>query len=140
MSNYKLINNRVERLLSEHPELRDDDRKLQVAIWKEDIFGREELPFSQLFVLRDDQGKYVITNPESIRRSRQKVQEMFPRLRPITEKRADTEPDWRTELGYTSPGSTKPYPGDKEDYKGDDLFGGPEKGKKGFSIPSDEGE
>ena len=72
----------VIHYLEEHEHLRDNDEKLIATIWKLELYRNNINPksitafdFLQLFA----NGK--LTNPESIRRSRAKIQETFPLLR-----------------------------------------------------------
>jgi hypothetical protein len=71
----------VRRYLIKFPHLRDDDFKLIASVWAEQLGGKERLKsmsafdFVQLF----SEGK--LSSPESIRRSRQKLQEDTLELR-----------------------------------------------------------
>ncbi len=76
------IKDRVKALLVKHPHLRDSDNKLIATIWKIDlrnmdlnIFG---IPASD-FLYFYSEGR--LTNAETIRRVRQKIQEENPELR-----------------------------------------------------------
>ena len=68
---------KVLKLLKEHPHLRDDDNKLIANIWFGEIKGQNLT--AQSFLEKFANGK--LTNPESIRRMRQKLQEEFVNLR-----------------------------------------------------------
>ena len=77
-----LIKDRVKALLVNHKHLRDSDNKLIATIWKQDLFNLDlnpkfELAFTFLALYAD--GK--LTNSETIRRVRQKIQEENPELR-----------------------------------------------------------
>jgi len=67
----------VIQLLNEFPHLRDDDNKLIATIWKRELKTRDltAMGFLQLYADK------MLTNAESIRRCRQKVQELMPELR-----------------------------------------------------------
>lgn len=81
----KHIKNKVIDLLTKHPHLRDDDNKLIATIWNKETGVDEKNVFiSQQTTAFDffeafSAGQY--TNPESVRRCRQKVQEQNPELR-----------------------------------------------------------
>lgn len=70
----------VERILFENPETRDNDRLLMFKVWAEQnpVLRRGMYPlrkFAEDFI----EGRYY--DPETIRRTRQKVQEKYPGLR-----------------------------------------------------------
>lgn len=89
MNQIKLI---VQRLLEEQPALRDNDNLLMSRIWKEQS---NILNFFQRF----ESGK--LHSPESIRRTRQKLQEEFPHLRgELYEVRQKRQEKVKQELGY----------------------------------------
>ena len=70
----------IKELLTDYPELRDSDKKLMWRVWNELGFilrdGREWIPD---FINKDDFMKAPST--ETIRRCRQKIQELHPELR-----------------------------------------------------------
>ena len=68
----------VRRYLQRFPELRDNDSRLLANVWSKEVkaLGIQSAEFL-LKALAD--GK--LTNPESIRRSRQQLQEQHPELR-----------------------------------------------------------
>jgi hypothetical protein len=73
-----LMKDTVRALLVEHPHLRDDDHKLIATVWlKEfsDVYNRGAMDFLQAFASKQ------LSNPESIRRSRQKLQQENKHLR-----------------------------------------------------------
>lgn len=89
MNQIKLI---VHRLLEEQPALRDNDNLLMSKIWKQqsNIFN---------FFDRFESGR--LHSPESIRRTRQKLQEDFPHLRgELYEVRQKRQEKVKQELGY----------------------------------------
>tara|TARA_R110000744_G_scaffold134922_1_gene244198 strand:- start:5221 stop:5535 length:315 start_codon:yes stop_codon:yes gene_type:complete len=72
----------VESLLRAIPHLRDDDNKLLASVWYEQIKKSGSLPgdlsgYEILKMVADKQ----LANSESIRRIRQKLQEINPELR-----------------------------------------------------------
>jgi len=89
MNQIKII---VQRLLEEQPALRDNDNLLMSIIWK------QQSNFFNFFS-RLESGK--LHSPESIRRSRQKVQEDYPHLRgQLYEARQKYQAKVKKELGY----------------------------------------
>ena len=76
------IKDRVKALLVKHPHLRDSDNRLIATIWKYDltkmnmsVWGITAINFLELY------SKNKLTNAETIRRVRQKLQEENPELR-----------------------------------------------------------
>jgi len=69
----------IKQLLRDYPHLRDDDNKLIATIWKMELkpSSHTALEFLQLYA--DKQ----LTNAESIRRCRAKIQELNPGLRGV---------------------------------------------------------
>lgn len=74
---YKNVKPKVRALLTEIPECRDNDNLLIAEIWQRDL-KRDMVPISELL---DMLARKQIHSPESIRRSRQKLQEDFKNLR-----------------------------------------------------------
>ncbi len=77
----KNLEKRVTYWLKEKPETRDNDQKLAACIWTSDI-GNAEICKNMSawdFLLKFAKNKY--TNPDSISRCRQKVQEHNAELR-----------------------------------------------------------
>ena len=73
---------RVIDLLKEHPHLRDNDERLIANIWRQDlmIVGVDIKQLSAMHLLkRFAEGQ--LTNPESVRRTRQKIQQHNIELR-----------------------------------------------------------
>ena len=73
---------RVKTLLTEHPHLRDNDERLIANIWNQDMdkLGFNTEHTSAKFLLRQfAEGR--LTNPESVRRTRQKIQQHNIELR-----------------------------------------------------------
>ncbi len=77
-----LVKDRVKALLVKHPHLRDSDNKLIATIWKRDLMNRKLNSNSitaNTFLTFYSIGE--LTNAETIRRVRQKLQEENPELR-----------------------------------------------------------
>ena len=86
------INQIVRELLEKKPELRDNDNLLMSTIWKDQA---NILNFFQRF----ESGK--LHSPESIRRTRQKIQEDYAHLRgDLYEARQKHQAKVKEELGY----------------------------------------
>lgn len=64
----------IKQLLQTLPELRDSDRKLQWHLWMQQGLVRNNT------IKYEDFMAHNLLNPETIRRTRQKVQENFPHL------------------------------------------------------------
>ena len=77
-----LVKDRVKALLVKHPHLRDSDNKLIASIWKSDIHNMD-LACGEItaFDFLTFYSLCKLTNAESIRRVRQKLQEENPDLR-----------------------------------------------------------
>ena len=74
----------VKKLLAESPRYRDNDKLLIVRIWWEEMKSKgidpEKATARQLMDLMVDDR---VTQPDTIKRARRKVQEHFPNLRGI---------------------------------------------------------
>ena len=68
----------IVKLLTDYPELRDNDYQLMTMIWEYQAIDPTNITASD-FLMDFGNGKY--TNPESIRRCRAKLQETIPALR-----------------------------------------------------------
>lgn len=68
---------KVMRLLRAHPELRDNDHRLIANFWKTEFPYRDCSARDMLELV----ARGSLTNPETIRRIRQKLQETIPELR-----------------------------------------------------------
>ena len=87
----------VYKLLTEHAHLRDDDLKLIANIWYNEMDGKQVSAFD--FLSQFSRGEY--SNPESIRRVRQKLQEENPDLRGENyQARQSEQKKVKSELGY----------------------------------------
>lgn len=71
-----LIKDKIIYLLENHPHLRSNDKKLLANVWYSEAPKNVSV---KGFLKLLSEGK--LTNAESIRRCRQKVQEQFPHLR-----------------------------------------------------------
>lgn len=72
------IKKTVKKLLVERPSLRDNDQRLIISVWEQQQPKVKNLTFYSLLYALD---KKYLAKPESIRRSRQKLQEVHPELR-----------------------------------------------------------
>jgi len=77
MSSMKIIKT-VEKILRDNPETRDNDRILILKVWNSQIAGLDQMAF---WGFADRYLKGSFTDTESIRRTRQKLQELKPELR-----------------------------------------------------------
>lgn len=76
----KLIKKRVQTLLHNHSHLREDDLRLIANIWfQEAVSHGADQKAVQVFL--DILVTGQLTSPETIRRTRQKIQEQVPYLR-----------------------------------------------------------
>jgi hypothetical protein len=87
----KKLRQQVEVQLAKYPHLRDDDRKLIGNIWQEeylDDIGTDQYQSEKVFrrEVISDVVQAKLSSPESIRRTRQKIQELQPLLRGKTYK------------------------------------------------------
>jgi hypothetical protein len=90
------IKEKVKTLLEKHPHLRDSDEKLIANVWFAESQGVDDkFKFLQLYAAGS------LTNAESIRRCRQKIQEEFEHLRgTLYFKRQLNQDKIKQELGY----------------------------------------
>jgi hypothetical protein len=77
-----LVKDRVKALLSDYPHLRDSDNKLIANIWAQDLkkMGLGSVD-TRAFYFLSLYADGLLTNAETIRRVRQKIQEENPELR-----------------------------------------------------------
>jgi hypothetical protein len=66
--------NLIKKLLQENPELRNDDKLLQWKVWEIEGSVKNDCMYYSDFK--------NASNPETLRRTRQKIQELFPELGP----------------------------------------------------------
>jgi len=94
---------RVKRYLTDYPETRDNYNKLIANIWYHDLKNSGHSPdiIDGLEMLRIIAKGDILTNPESIRRNWQKLQQDYPELRGKTwEKRQGKQSEVKSDLGY----------------------------------------
>lgn len=94
---------RVLKLLKHKPHLRDDDQKLMANIWFQDLLksGIDVKNITGYQLLEIFSNNDILSNPESIRRVRQKVQEEDVELRGTNWKsRHKNEEKIKKELNY----------------------------------------
>ena len=72
------IKDRVKEMLEKYPYLRDSDERLLANLWHYDC---ERKGITELSGFLRHYSTGDMTNSESVRRSRQKIQEDFPELR-----------------------------------------------------------
>lgn len=75
MADLKRLSNKVAYELENYPELRDDDFKLILAVYA-DFY--DVGTFSSFYDVMTNHVNYGLPSFESIRRTRQKLQERFP--------------------------------------------------------------
>ena len=93
-----LIINEVKYRLEHNAQMRDDDALLMADIWREQLIMLGA--YTSTHVLDAIAGK-LLHSPESIRRSRQKLQSENPNLRgTVYKKRFEKEIEVLQELGY----------------------------------------
>ena len=92
----KNLRNTVKNFLASYPELRDDDFRLMANVWK------TEVPYTEMSAedLLRALAKGELAHFESIRRCRQKLQELHPVLRGErwTKRHIKLEPETRKEI------------------------------------------
>ncbi len=77
-----LVKDRVKALLVKSPHLRDSDNKLIANIWNQDLINKGFHPANiTAFTFLAFYSQEELTNAETIRRVRQKLQEENPDLR-----------------------------------------------------------
>lgn len=83
------ISNLVKDLLTNFPHLRNSDERLIATVWYHQA-GLKEKQMSAVELLNLYIDKQL-SSPESIRRSRQKIQELNPELRGVVYNKRHTE-------------------------------------------------
>ncbi len=88
------IKDTVKQILMEQPKARDNDRYLMLAVWVRENRDLPTISF-KAFAYDFTHGRYSDT--ESIRRTRQKIQEQYPELRgeSYNPRKAIEEPEMR---------------------------------------------
>lgn len=77
MINYE-VKQRVKAILETNKEARDCDRLLIAEMWEQDMYYNDEFIIVDVLAMLKDG---TLTNTESIRRCRQRLQEEFEHLR-----------------------------------------------------------
>ena len=94
-----LIVNEVKQRLESSTKMRDDDALLMADIWREQL---EQMGAKSMYDVLNAIAGRMVTSPESIRRSRQKVQQDNSNLRGnVYNQRHAKEEEVLKELGYT---------------------------------------
>ena len=93
----------ILKLLTQDPRLRDSDNRLIARYWHNEMSGKGMNPsemsaYEMLCVFAESK----LTNPETIRRMRQKLQEEHKELRgkKYQERKGTIQNQWRKDLGY----------------------------------------
>ena len=93
-----LLKDKIYKLLVNNGHLRNSDLKLIACIWYSEVPNINDLTAYE-FLQKFSNGQ--LTNPESIRRSRQKVQEEIPALRGTNyKKRQENQTNIKKQLNY----------------------------------------
>jgi len=93
-----LIINVVKQRLETSTIMRDDDALLMSDIWREQL---EQMGAKSMYDVLNAIASRMVHSPESIRRSRQKLQRDFPNLRgKVYQLRMEKEEEVLKELGY----------------------------------------
>lgn len=80
----KKLRQLIEAILAKYPHCRDDDNRLIANIWQQEflsLHGTEGYNSKTCHEVLSEFAKGKLSSPESIRRTRQKIQEMQPLLR-----------------------------------------------------------
>lgn len=89
---------KIASILMNHSKAMDDDNLLQALVWKGEMANNPSMSamdFLRLYAA----GSF--TSPETIRRTRQRLQEEYPHLRGSKYKvRHDHQETWKKDLGY----------------------------------------
>jgi len=95
-----LIIKEVKQRLENSTKMRDDDALLMADIWRQQL---AELGAKSVYDVLNAIAGRMVTSPESIRRSRQKVQQDYPNLRgTVYNQRHAKEIEVLKELGYAT--------------------------------------
>jgi hypothetical protein len=93
-----LIINQVKQRLETSTKMRDDDALLMADIWREQL---EQMGAKSMYDVLNAIASRMVHSPESIRRSRQKLQSDNPNLRgKVYQLRMGKEEEVLKELGY----------------------------------------
>jgi hypothetical protein len=95
-----LIIKEVKKRLENSTKMRDDDALLIADVWRQQL---AELGAKSVYDVLNAIAGRMLTSPESIRRSRQKVQQDYPNLRgTVYNQRHAKEIEVLKELGYAT--------------------------------------
>jgi hypothetical protein len=95
-----LVIKEIKQRLENSTKMRDDDALLMADIWRQEL---AELGAKSVFDVLNAIAGRMVTSPESIRRSRQKVQQDYPNLRgTVYNQRHAKEIEVLKELGYAT--------------------------------------
>lgn len=93
-----LIIKEVKTRLENSTKMRDDDALLIADIWREQL---EQIGCKSIYDVLNAIASKLVHSPESIRRTRQKIQQDFPNLRgTVYNQRKQREIEVLKELGY----------------------------------------
>ena len=95
-----LVIKEVKQRLENSTKMRDDDALLMADVWRQQL---AELGAKSVYDVLNAIAGRMVTSPESIRRSRQKVQQEYPNLRgTVYNQRHAKEIEVLKELGYAT--------------------------------------
>ena len=77
----KNVKQKVTQVLTKHPQSRDNDMSLLAIVWNDQLGGRDVTDNMTAFELLCLLSRKELSNPVSLRRSRQKIQEEQELLR-----------------------------------------------------------
>ena len=93
----------IKKLLINTPKLRDSDNKLIATMWFNEIKAKELDPYTiSAYTFLKFYADSAVTNAETIRRVRAKLQEEYPELRGEAYKirKGIIQDQWKKDLGY----------------------------------------
>lgn len=99
---------KVKKLLEKNSKLRDDDNKLQATYWYYELKAKgEDLEGASMLAYLTMYANGELTNAESIRRMRAKLQEEYIELRgeKYNKRHKIIQDKWRKDLGYKPGGA-----------------------------------
>lgn len=80
----KQLSAQIKKLLEDYPQLRNDDRQLMLSVWRANHPQYFKTTNERHYM--DIKGFLYVDSPETIRRTRQKIQRENLHLRPTDEK------------------------------------------------------
>jgi hypothetical protein len=93
----------IEKLLTRSPHLKDSDNKLIATYWLRELEHKGLNPYkSSAYDFLKLYAEAEVTNAETIRRMRAKLQEEKPNLRGVAynKRKGILQEKWRQDLGY----------------------------------------